>query len=340
MTTIQQAPRRGRGLTIAGAVLLVLSIVGGVVGTVLIGGRFDWRDLERDVAVQGPRERLVPGEITFRVLEPLGDEADRGEITVGVAVDRDDADLDCAIEDATGQPTEWSRARLDDQLLEERPGYEVIGTARLAPGEYVAACRTPSSGELEGGGTGFDVNFTVGRVIGIDDVQGFLGPVLGVFAVIGAAILMFLLGLVLLIVGLVQSSRSKKQPPGPYGMPPGYPGYGGPVGYPGYGAPPQGYGAPPQGQAPYGQAPYGQAPYDPTPPWPGPHAPGPPESQPPVHQPPAPQEPRPAPPQEWSPQAPGSPPGPPTSSGTPASSSEDDGDHGDHGGWTIPPSKH
>ena len=87
MTTIQQAPRRGRGLIIAGSVMLVLSVVGGIVGSVLVGRGLDWRDLERDISVRGPDERLVPGEISFRV--PLSDGSDPdAEISVGVATHR------------------------------------------------------------------------------------------------------------------------------------------------------------------------------------------------------------------------------------------------------------
>ncbi len=325
MTTIQQAPRRGRGLIIAGSVMMVLSVIGGIVGSVVVGSGLDFRDLERDVSVRGPEERLVPSEISFRVPMSDGNDPD-AEISVGIAVDRPESNPDCRIEDDTGQAVESVRPRSDDELLIDRPEFELILVARVAPGEYVAVCEAPGS-ELEGGATGFDVNFAVGRVFGFDDVESFIGPVFGIFAVIGVASVVFLVGLVLLVIGLVQSSRSRRPPSVPYG---GYPGPGGygqpPYGQPtygpqGYGQPtygPQGYGQPTYGPQGYGQPGPGQPGY--APPWPGPHPPGPPESQVPVHppHPQAPQEP-PAPAEEW----------------TPPTGSEPD----DHGGWTIPPSK-
>jgi hypothetical protein len=337
VTTIQQAPQRGRGLIIAGSVLLVLSVLGAIVGSALVGRGLDVRDLERDVAFEGPRERLVPGEIPFRVLEPLGDDEGSGDIRVGVAVEGTGSDPECRIEDGSGETVPPANVRVDEVLLRDLPGYDVVAVAQLEPGRYVAVC-DPAGSELEGGSTGFDVNFTVGRVLGFGDVQGMIGPVFGILAVIALAVVVFLVGLVLLIVGLVQSSRSRRQPQVPYGGYPGPPGQG-------YGQPPypqQPYGQQPYGQQPYGQQPHGQQPYgqqgygpqgygpQQAPPWPGPHPPGPPEAQAPVHPPHAPVPPAgPAPQDEWS--APHPPDAPPP---TPP-----DPEPGDHGGWTVPPSK-
>jgi hypothetical protein len=344
-----QQPRRGRGLVIAGTVMIAVSLLGGIIATAVAANRFDLRDLDRDVAVDGPRERLIPGEIPFRVIAPLNDDGS-SEITVGIAVERLTSPRpQCSIQSAAGDPVEWGRARADDALLDDRGDYELVGTARLGPGEYVASCVPAGADDEEVGG--FDANFTVGRVFGIDDFSTFIGPLVGVLAVFGVASLLFIVGLVLLIVGLVQRSRSKRAGAStPYGYPgPMPPGYGpqGPYGQPG-GSGPYGYPPPPSGYGPYGQqppsqpgppaAPWHGAPGDPgaagpvqdagVPPWPGPHAPGPPPQYSPDHR------------------IPSSPPAPDQASGEYAhppstpTEADDTGRPDPPSGWTIPPSKH
>jgi hypothetical protein len=333
------APRRGRGPIIAGSVMVTVAIVGGMIGTVLLGSRLHLGDLQRDVVIQGAPERLVPGEMPFRVLEPLGEDA-RQQMTVGVALDDSSgsdssasdpsrSDIACSIREDGGARVDWSSARTGDELWNGRSGYDVIGTARLAPGDYVAVCGA-EQGELSDPGSGnFDANFTVGRVVSIDDFSDVLGPLLGVVVVGGTAILLFIVGIILLIVGLVQRSRAHRSPPGQYG----YPGHGGPPGYgpaPGYGqqpgyGPPVGHGAPtapaqppPAPYPPFAQPPSGQPPSGQPPPVRAPLGQQPPGQQPPAQQPPAQQpEERPAPDDEERERPP-----------------EVDT------GWTIPPSKH
>src|SRR5690606_26329019 len=249
-----EPPRRGRGLVTAGAIMRGLSIVGGVVGTAVLTSRMDLRSLERDVVVDGPRERLVPGEIRFRVVEPLGDSRPE-EMTVGIALDDTSGPRpECTIEAADGEEAPRGRARVGDELFHGRPGYRVVGTARLGPGDYVAKC---------GAGDGepsrareYSSNFTVGRVVGVDDLSPMVAPLFGLFAVWLLSGLLFVVGLVLLIIGLVQRSRSRRAPVPQWGGPPQQvpPGGGPPPGHgppPGYGPPPI-YGPPPTQPPPSG----------------------------------------------------------------------------------------
>ncbi|MFN7151516.1 MAG: hypothetical protein ACK4V6_18810, partial [Microthrixaceae bacterium] len=213
------ASRRGRGLVIAGMVLLLVSFLGGVIGTAVFGARADFGDLQRDVSIDGPADRLVPGRIPFEVLERLDAESG-GEMTVAIAVSSTtSSQLECSFEDADGADTGWSDSAFDEALLNTRySDYDVLGTARLGPGSYEAVCEVAGEPSESSG-----VSFTVGRTFGVQDATDVLGPVLGILAVVVIAGLMFVVGLVLLIVGLVQRSRARKTPPaGPY-PPGGYP---------------------------------------------------------------------------------------------------------------------
>lgn len=241
-------------------VLLLLSFVGGVVGTAVFGARADLGDLQRDVSIEGAEDRLVPGRIPFEVLERMDGESG-GEMTVAIAVSSTtSSELECSFEDADGADVGWSDSAFDEQLLDTRyRDYDVLGTARLAPGSYEAICEVAGEPSEAAG-----VNFTVGRTVGVQDVSAMLGPLLGIVAVVVVAGLMFVVGLILLIVGLVQRSRARKVPPaGPY--PPGqYP----PGTYPPAGPFPGGQypgGPPPPGQYPGGQYPGAQHPGSPYP---------------------------------------------------------------------------
>ncbi|MHB1137770.1 MAG: hypothetical protein ACYC2O_02365 [Microthrixaceae bacterium] len=291
----------GRGLVIAGAILLTISIIGGLVGTALTVGRFESSGLN-DVAIDGARYPQVPGRLAFRVLEPLGSDGDVEDVRVGIAVDYEALPLPvCTMEQEDGEEITLRSPAAEEQLLSDDSGdLRVLGTAMLPPGRYVATCG--AEGDTAGAG---DV-FTVGRVFGFSDLGGVLAPILWFFVVGAIATVTFVLGGILLIVGLVRRSRARKQSP----MPTAYPPAGGQPGYPGYpGYPPQGY--PPQ--AGYPRPPSSL-------PWPGPHAPGPPGGPP-----PAPPTPPPAPPPA-PPAPPTAPPGGPGSDPAPS-------------GWTVPPTK-
>lgn len=244
-------------------VLLLLSFVGGVVGTAVFGARADLGDLQRDVSIDGPADRLVPGRIPFRVLERL-DAGSGGEMTVAIAVSSTtSSELECSFEDADGADAGWSDSAFDEELLNSRyRDYDVLGTSRLAPGSYEAICEVAGEPSETAG-----VNFTVGRTFGVQDATAVLGPILGIVAVVVVAGLMFVVGLILLIVGLVQRSRARKAPPaGPY--PPGqYP----PGPYPPAGPFPGGPTPPGQylgGQYSPGQHPPAPYPVDPSAPAP------------------------------------------------------------------------
>lgn len=298
-TGAPDAPRpRGRGLLIAGIAVMVLSVIGGAVSIGVIASSTDFFDFE-EVAIDGPSDRLVPGEIEFSVLEPI-DAGDDGDMTVGIALSAvPTPEPACRILDADGAEVAIGPPSPQDELLDWDGyyyDYQLLRTARVVPGDYRAVCEVEGEPSAASG-----VNFTVGRVLGVDDFTDNVTPVLGGFGGLMLSGLLFIVGLVLAIVGLVQRSRSTRPPTtgGPYyGMPqPQGPYYGAPTPYgappPGYGQPaPPGYGQPaPPGPPPsYGQPtppPYGQ-PTQPT--------------QPPVAEPPPPEE-------------------------------------GSVGGWTIPPSK-
>jgi hypothetical protein len=288
-------------------VLLLLSFVGGVVGTAVFGARADFGDLQRDVSIDGATDRLVPGRIPFEVLDRL-DDSSGGEMTVAIAASSASAALECSFEDANGDDAGWSDSVFDEELLNTRySDYQVLGTTRLGPGSYEAVCVVAGEPSTSSG-----ASFTVGRTFGVQDATDVLGPLLGILAVVVIAGLMFVVGLILLIVGLVQRSRARKAPPtGP--APPGQ--------YPG-------------GPYPPGSYPSGQ--------YPGPSAPGPGQHL----APPAPPSPdaRPAdgpPPWGAAPDAPpwpGTAPEAPPVAPEPATDPDRSGDPG-ASGWTIPPSK-
>ncbi len=265
-------------------VLLLLSFVGGVVGTAVFGARADFGDLQRDVSIDGATDRLVPGRIPFEVLDRL-DASSGGEMTVAIAVSAASSQLECSFEDADGDDAGWSDSVFDEELLNTRySDYQVLGTTRLEPGSYEAVCEVAGEPSASSG-----ASFTVGRTFGVQDATDVLGPLLGILAVVVIAGLMFVVGLILLIVGLVQRSRARKapptgpSPPGPYppgSYPPGqYPGGPYPPGsyppasYPGPSAPaPVQYPTPPASPPPDqgsagGPPPWGSAPE--APPWPG-----------------------------------------------------------------------
>ncbi|UDY37751.1 hypothetical protein [Dermatobacter hominis] len=293
--TAPPATRAGRGLIITGSVLLALSVIGGIVGLALAGDSFDLEGLERDVVIDGNAVQSIPGSISFSVDERL-DGSEDDTMAVGVAVDdRAVGTPDCTVEGADGTPVPLLADPFDATLLNGDPDFTVVGTARLAPGDYSATCRWPG----EPSQSPMLTSFTVGRTLDSEDLNGFVGPVFGFLGTVAVCSLLFLLGLVLLIVGLVQRSRARRPPTGPYGgWPPqwGPPsGYGPPPGYgqPGYGPPP-GYGSPGYGQPGYGPPPgYGQPGYGPPPGYgqpapPAPVPPAPPTGAPPTGAPPAP----------------------------------------------------
>lgn len=276
--------------------MILIAVLGALVGTAILGPSLGFGDLERDIATDGSSDRLVPGTISFSVNESLDDAAE-DQMTVGIALSSDASpDPVCTLTDDGGTAIELDPPITNQQLLDpEYTDYVLVGSARLDPGEYEATCEVDGEPSSSSG-----LSFAVGRSFGMEDVTGMLRPLAGLLVVLGVAALMFIVGVVLLIVGLVQRSKSKRPPyqAGPYQGPGPYPGPG-----------------PYQGPAP-GQGTPGQPPY------PGQQPP----YQPPQYQ-PAPT----APPQGPAPTAPAPPPTTPPPDPTPQ--------EGSVGGWTIPPSK-
>ena len=240
-------------MIVTGIVLIVVSVLGGTIGTGMLGSGLGFSQFERDVAFDGPGDRLVPGTISFSVLEPL-DESNAA-MTVGVALSDDTGtEPTCSLAHSAGDPVDLQVAAYDEQLLDMNgrySGYDVVSIARLEPGEYELTCESATEPSASSG-----LSFTVGRVIGVEDVTSMLGPLAWMLVVWSVAGLAFLIGVVLLIVGLVRRSKANRPiSQGPYGP--------GGFGQPPYG--PGGYGVPPAGQAPP-QAPPSQAPPSQTPP--------------------------------------------------------------------------
>ena len=196
---------RGRGLVIAGSLMMVLSVVGGIAVFGLLGSRIGFEEFMRDVVIVGDSVQPIPGSIDFTVEPPL--RGGSSSMAVGVAVD--DATVgtpECTMRTELGEPVVLTRSPFDSTLLNGGSDYLVVSSARLDPGDYTAECSWPG----EPSQSPMTARFTVGRTLDGDDLGQIFGPVLGMLAVSGVAALVFLVGLILLIVGLVKRSRSRR----------------------------------------------------------------------------------------------------------------------------------
>ena len=148
----------------------------------------------------------MPGTIDFEILEPL-DEGEDASMTVGIALSSNVSPAPaCSIEDAGATPSTRRPIRSGEELLDwdgNYADYELIGSTRLDAGRVPSGVR----GRVESAAAS-GVSFTVGRVLAVDDVTDQIGPILGIFGAMGIAGLLFVVGIALLIVGLVQRSRS------------------------------------------------------------------------------------------------------------------------------------
>ena len=209
------APRkRGKGLVIAGSVLLAVSVVGGIIGFAVTLGRLNLADFDRDVVIDGQEVVAIPGRIAFTVAEPLDDSTDP-DMSVGVATTTGTFPTPtCTLVTVGGESIQLTTAMFDTTLYRDSTDqYEVIGFARLTPGEYEARCTVAGEPSQSGPAS----SFTVGRTFGTEEFDDAVGPVLGFFGVLGVSGLLFVIGTILLIVGLVQRSRSGRPPTTPYG---------------------------------------------------------------------------------------------------------------------------
>ena len=257
------SPPAGRGLLIAGSTMMVLAVVGGFLVVSLLGSRLDLDRFTRDVVIDGDRTPSVPGTLPFSVDAPLdGSSADT--MAVGIAVeDRGIGTPECTLATSSGDPVALSRTSFDPALINGPDSWVVVASARLEPGDYRADCRWPG----EPSSAPALVSFTVGRTLDTSDVSALVAPMLGIVGVMAVAGLVFIVGLVLLIVGLVRRNRDRRPPSGQPGS--GQPGSGQPVW-----GPPAGYGSPPPGWGPPGAPPTQVPPVPPVPPempnWPTP----------------------------------------------------------------------
>ncbi len=257
-------PTKGRGLLIWGSVLMALAVFGGALVLSIVGRGIDLNDFTRDVVIDGSQDRLVPGEIEFEVLEPLGDSSSSGEMNVGVAIPTGATpEPECTITSTDSSTVLSSPARTDDVLAASGNANTdtVIAVAHLEPGTYTAECMMPGEPSVASG-----VSFTVGRVLRPQEFLDEFGSIVGAMAVIGIAGLVFVVGLVLLIVGFVVRSKARRAP-----LQPPYPGfpYPPPGQYPQHPSPGQGQYPQPQypGQPEYPQPQYPQPEPSAPPPW-------------------------------------------------------------------------
>ena len=214
MSSVENSPvagQVGRKLILSGAILMGLSVLLGLVGTKLTLGQFSTAQLTRDVVINGSSNPKVPGKLSFEVAEPLQESSPQeAEMRVGIAVEYEQLPAPvCTMTDESGAEVPLSSSGGGEALLGDSSGkFTVMGSALLAPGEYEAICtldKEPSSSSA---------SFTVGRVFGMDDLSGTFAPFLWFLAVGFVCGLMFLVGMILTIVGLVKRSKSNKSGPG------------------------------------------------------------------------------------------------------------------------------
>jgi hypothetical protein len=181
------------------------------VATATVASRVDVASLERTVRIDGPDQVIVPGEVRFSVIEPLDDDA-RAEMDVGIGIARRGGPVPvCTLATADDEEIPTQRPSSETTLLDDPDGrFEVVSVAELPPGDYVARCTVAGEPTQR-----TDAEMTVGRTFGFADVGEFFGPIVWFLAGVGVAGLMFLVGVILLIVGLVRGSRSGNEPPGP-----------------------------------------------------------------------------------------------------------------------------
>lgn len=188
----------------AGAILLVVAVLGGFAAFALLARQMDVGELQRDVVTSGERTAPIPGELRFSVDRPL-DGRSGDSMTVAIAVPEGASSTPtCSMRDSGGAAVTLTTPPYGATLLNGDGSRRIISEVELRPGDYVAACtwsgepsKAPSANR-----------FTVGRTLGGGDLRTLVGPLLGMLAVASVAAVMFIVGLILLVVGLVRRSRS------------------------------------------------------------------------------------------------------------------------------------
>lgn len=210
--------RPGRALVLWGSTLVTAALLVATIGYSLTLGRVDVAGLRRDVVLPERSTATVPGELAFRVTEPLRS-GESARMRVGVAVSPDRTRVRCRVSTAAGAEVPVSGPGLASQLVREpQRSFNVVVVADLGPGDYRARC-AGAEGEAGGGpgagpAAGTAERFTVGRTLASDDVRDVLGPFLWFLVAAAPAAILFVVGTVLLVLGLVRRSRSGGIAPG------------------------------------------------------------------------------------------------------------------------------
>ncbi|MEZ5309037.1 MAG: hypothetical protein R2735_00280 [Microthrixaceae bacterium] len=127
--------------------LLLISVVIGLVGSILTVGRLDQASFTRDVVIDGKNRVSVPGKLNFRVAEPLSDSAPE-RMRVAVAILPTDAVAPVC-------------------LLRELEGDEITLASVLSGGSYVSTTNPDmmpvAVAELGPGSTRCHVSWPRGR---------------------------------------------------------------------------------------------------------------------------------------------------------------------------------
>lgn len=196
-----------------GSVLLLISVVIGLVGSILTVGRLDQASFTRDVVIDGKNRVSVPGKLTFRVAEPLSDSAPE-RMRVAVAILPTDAVAPvCLLRELEGDEITLASVLSGGSYVSTtNPDMMPVAVAELGPGKYQVSCelaKGQASADRSPDETMVD-RFTVTRVMGPDDLTGELSPILWFAGVLVLAGLFFLSGGITLFVGLVQRGRARR----------------------------------------------------------------------------------------------------------------------------------
>ena len=196
----------GRGLLVAGVVLVTVSFMVGVVGMAVAVRTVNPTRFERNVIPVGAVLAKVPGDVEFRIDEPLRAGSDADVMSVGVATTGTGPLPVCTLTGPDGEsvdlrPTVGGEIWLRNQSTQ----VDLVGVARLGPGRYTASCERKGDGSR---------SFEAGRVVGEQDVRGLALPLLGVLGLTLLAGLLFLVGGTLAVVGLVRRSRWRREQAG------------------------------------------------------------------------------------------------------------------------------
>ncbi|MFM7064531.1 MAG: hypothetical protein ACKO04_13730 [Actinomycetes bacterium] len=190
-------------MLVAGVVLVTVSFMVGVAGMAFAVRTVNPTRYERNVIPVGDERAKVPGEVEFRIDEPLRAGTDDDVMSVGIVTAGSGPLPVCTLSGPAGEPVELRSPRGGEiWLRDQSQQVDVVKVARLGPGRYAATCERRGDGSR---------TFEVGRVIGEQDVRGLALPLLGVLGLTLVAGLLFLVGGTLAVVGLVRRARWRRE---------------------------------------------------------------------------------------------------------------------------------